>query len=113
MKLKWQYWFFKNALSHQFCDDIIKFCSKKKTELGTISGIQNKKKTEKNLAKLLKHRNSNVSWIAEPWMYHEMHNLIHRANESAEWNYHWNLLSILFTKKDSFTIGIKILLMHQ
>ena len=97
MKLKWQYWFFKNALSHQFCDDIIRFCHKQKTELGTISGVPDKKKTEKdekktekNLAKLLKHRNSNVGWIGEPWVYHEIHNLIHRANESAEWNFHWN-----------------------
>ena len=90
MKLKWQYWFFKNALSHQFCDDILRYCHNKKTELGTVSGVQDKKKTEKNLAKLLKHRNSNVGWIGEPWMYHEIHNLVHRANRSAEWNFHWN-----------------------
>ena len=90
MKLKWQYWYFKNALSHKFCDDIIKLADTKVKALGTISGVQGKKKRIKNKQKLLKHRNSNIAWLNEPWIYNELHQLVIRANEGAEWNFQFD-----------------------
>ena len=90
MKLKWQYWYFKNALSHKFCDDIIKLGDTKVKKLGTISGVQGKKKRIKNKQKLLKHRNSNIAWLNEPWIYNELHQLVIRANQDAEWNFQFD-----------------------
>lgn len=90
MKLKWQYWYFKNAFSHKFCDDIIKLADTKMKSLGTISGVENKKKTKKNLEKLLKARNSTVAWLNEPWIYNEIHQLLIKANRDAEWNFQFD-----------------------
>ena len=34
MKLEYTYWFFKKALSKNFCNEIIRFAKKQKTKLG-------------------------------------------------------------------------------
>jgi PKHD-type hydroxylase len=90
MKLKWQYWYFKDALSHKFCDDIIKLADTKTKALGTISGVQGKKKRIKSKQKLLKHRNSKIAWLNEPWIYNELHQLVIKANKDAEWNFQFD-----------------------
>jgi PKHD-type hydroxylase len=97
MILRNNYWFFKNAISHKICDDIINLAKTKKEAKGLI-GIKEQKESEKLLKdkkykkKLKQKRNSNVVWLAETWIYNIINQLIDTANKNAGWNFeiNWN-----------------------
>jgi PKHD-type hydroxylase len=97
MILKNNYWFFKNAISHKICDDIINLAKTKKEAKGLI-GIREQKESEKLLKdkkykkQLKQKRNSNIVWLDEMWIYDIINQLIHAANKNAGWNFeiNWN-----------------------
>lgn len=67
-----------------FCDDILKLCSNKENESGQVGG---------NLKVLTKIRDSNISWVDEPWAYHLIEPFVFEANKAAGWNF-------ILTKKE-------------
>jgi len=88
MNLENYYWCFKSALSNKICDKIIKAGLSKKSELGTIFTI--KETNKKNIKELKKRRNSNISWLNDPWIYDTFHPYINTANKNANWNFDWD-----------------------
>ena len=83
---KFNYWYFKDAVPHHVCDDIIKRASEKKLEIG-LTG-KHKREDKLNKKDLFKKRNSDVVWLDEPWIYNHLIPYIHTANKNADWNYH-------------------------
>jgi len=104
MNLKWYYWYFKAALPKSFCKDLIKYGNQKKEEIALTGGQtekikDGKKLKEKDFKDLKKIRDSNVTWLNEPWIYKEIQPFIHSANKSAGWNFNWDYSeSCQFTK---------------
>jgi len=85
MNFKYHYWYFQNALSIKFCEDIIKLgktLQKESARIGSSNKIN--KKT------LQKIRKSNVAWLNDQWIYKEIHPFIHQANINAGWNFQWD-----------------------
>jgi len=95
MNLKYHYWYFKNALSHRICDEIILHGKNKQIELGLIGENirkieKGKKLTKKDLNNLKKTRNSNVAWLEDVWIYKEIQPYIDMANKLSGWNFQWD-----------------------
>jgi len=91
MQLDNYYYYFKNALSNRFCDEVIKYGNSLKEKIAITGNFdENKDLTKKELKDLKKQRNSNVSWINEPWVYREIYPYIHEANKQANWNFQWD-----------------------
>jgi PKHD-type hydroxylase len=90
MILKWNYWYFKNALSSKICDDIILYAKTKQEKIGLTDNYDENKISKKDIKKIEKNRKSNIVWLNENWIYKEIHPFIEEANKRAEWNFHWN-----------------------
>ena len=102
MNLQNYYWFFPNALSNKFCDQLIEYGNSKREEIA-ITGNQApkniKKLSKKELLDLKKERNSNIAWLDDQWIYKEIHPFINVANQNAGWNFEWDWSeSCQFTK---------------
>jgi PKHD-type hydroxylase len=88
MNLDNYYWYFESALSDKQCDDIleyIKTTSKKeraKIGIGTYA--------EEDYQDIVNQRNSDVSWLAQPWFYQILNPYIRTANTNAGWNFEWD-----------------------
>jgi PKHD-type hydroxylase len=82
MILKNIYWYFTGALSHKFCDEVLKY-GKSKTEETARVGTKNKI-TKKDLKK---QRNSNIVWMNDDWIYNEILPYVVQANKNAGWNF--------------------------
>ena len=88
MILENYYWYFTEALSKKFCEDVIKHGIKQKEELATIGKFQNKKNlSKKEIKDLKKSRNSDISWLEDKWIYDEICPYVHKANFNAKWNF--------------------------
>jgi PKHD-type hydroxylase len=106
--IKNKYWFFKSALSKQFCEKIITL-GMGKIQLEKLKGISTKASTfnsmEKSLDKSLSLedntlqdvkdkdlnnyyvRDSEVTWFTDKWIYDEIIPYINIANAAAGWKY--------------------------
>ena len=99
MNLKYNYWFFKNALTDKNCSDIIQLGKSKQLEIA-VTGAQTKiikKKnvnelTKKEIKDLKKVRNSEVLFLNDPWLYNLITPYVRQANNASGWNYDitWN-----------------------
>lgn len=78
MKLDYSYWYFKSALSKNFCNEVIKFAKKQKPKIG---------KTFSKNKDLKKFRHSNIVWLNEPWIYNEITPYLRDANKNSNWNF--------------------------
>lgn len=83
MILKNYYWYFKSAIPHKICDEIIKYGNSLREEQATVG----RELDQKDLKKI---RNSNVTWLSDRWIYKEIQPYIHTANKNAEWNFEWD-----------------------
>ena len=90
------YYYFTGALSHKFCDEVIKYALQKKEVTG-ITGLMGRDRnvedsplSKKEVKELNKKRKSDVVWLDEPWIYKEVQPYIHKANKEANWNYEWD-----------------------
>jgi PKHD-type hydroxylase len=94
------YWYFKSALSHKFCDEVIKYGLSKSEEIARTGGVDSKKELSKQEIKDIKKiRNSDIVWLNDRWIYKEIHPYIHEANKKAGWNFDWDWSeSCQFTK---------------
>jgi PKHD-type hydroxylase len=96
MNLSNYYWYFKSALTHKFCDEVIKYGLQHKEDLaitgnqGKQRDLQNNPLNEDEITNLKKKRNSNIVWLSDSWIYKEIHPFIHQANKLAGWNFDWD-----------------------
>jgi len=95
MNLENYYYFFKEALTPKFCDEIIKYGKSQQEQLALTGGQTDKLKdgkplSEEDLKDLKKKRDSNIVWLSEPWIYRELHGYVHEANRRAGWNFEWS-----------------------
>ena len=99
MNLYNSYYYFKSALSHRFCDEVIKHALQKKETLGLTGEYQDNELNKKNLKKLRKIRNSDLVWLNDNWIYKEIKPYVNIANNMAGWNFQWDFSEeIQFTK---------------
>ena len=110
MKLKHNYWFFKNAISPRLCDEIIQYGLRNKKEQG-ITEDQGKGKgrdllknplSVKEIKQLKKNRDSQVVWLYERWICNMIQPFVHTANRNAGWNFEWD-----WSEPSQFTIYTK------
>lgn len=88
MNLENNYLIYESALSHKFCDDIIRFGEEQaEIKTGLTEEQAKKPEDEKDLKALYKIRNSSVAWLDEPWIWKEIQPLIIQANQEANWNF--------------------------
>ena len=104
MNLQNYYYYFQNALTPRFCDELIKYGISQQEQIaltGTQTNKLNKTKklNNKDIKDLKKKRDSNIAWLNDPWIYKEIQPYIHQANRLAGWNFHWDFSeSCQFTK---------------
>jgi len=90
MNLSNYYWYFKSALTPRFCDELIKFASKKEEVMALTGDFGNKKLNKDDVKNLYKKRRSDLVWLNEPWIYKELHPYVHEANKNAGWHFDWD-----------------------
>jgi PKHD-type hydroxylase len=95
MNLENYYYFFREALTPRFCDEIIKYGKSQQEQLALTGGQTDKLKdgkplSDEDLKDLKKKRDSNIVWLSEPWIYRELHGYVHEANRRAGWNFEWS-----------------------
>ena len=102
MNLANQYWFFKSAIPHRICDEIIRYGSEQQEQIaltGKQGSVDSTDLCEKDIEQLHKKRKSNIVWMNDRWIYKEIQPYINMANKSAGWNFEWNWSeSCQFTK---------------
>ena len=91
MQLKYSYWYFPSVLSSKLCDEIVAFGESAQQKKANIGGMPDPLLMgKKKLKDLKKTRDSNISWIQEPWVYNEILPYVHTANKEAGWNFEWD-----------------------
>jgi len=104
MNLYHHYFYFKNALTPRFCDELIDYGNRQKEQLALTGGYQEKIEKNQDLSQeelndLKQKRDSNIVWLNDNWIYKEIHPYIKLANEQAGWNFQWDWSeSCQFTK---------------
>ena len=99
MNLINSYYYFKSALTHKFCDEVIEHALRQKETLGVTGGYEDKKLDNKQLKKLKELRHSDLVWLNDNWIYKEIQPYVRLANTMAGWNFEWDTSeSIQFTK---------------
>ena len=101
MNLKNYYYYFQSVLSPKLCDEIIAYGKQHQAEMAVTGGYnqQNGKMSKKDINNMQKKRKSDIVWMADRWIYKEIHPYIHQANRDAGWNFEWDWSeSCQFTK---------------
>ena len=88
------FYFFQNVLTPKFCDELIKYGEQKFNQIAFTGYVPlegrdlNKRPvTKKELERLRKVRDSNISWLDDPWIYREILPYVREANTRAGWNF--------------------------
>tara|TARA_R110002020_G_scaffold109198_2_gene252763 strand:- start:3007 stop:3624 length:618 start_codon:yes stop_codon:yes gene_type:complete len=89
MNIEYLYWYFKNAVPKNLCDDIVKYGLQQTSENAVVGDASLNGKIRK----------SNVAWLDDPWIYNEIIPYVHQANKNAGWNYEFSR-----SEKCQFTI---------
>ena len=90
MNLTNYYWYFKSAVPHRICDDIVKYGHQMQEQMAVTGGYGDKKLNQKQIKDLKKKRDSNIVWMNDRWIYKEIQPYVHEANRNAGWNFQWN-----------------------
>ncbi len=112
MQLKNSYYWFKDAVSKKFCDDLIRLGTEKierekhsgiNTEgytfgssergakpLSTPQNIDTREDLQNKGIDDAYVRDSEVTWLDEPWIYDALTPFIHDANNFANWGFQWD-----------------------
>ena len=100
MNLTNYYWYFQSAIPERICDDIVKYGHQLQHQMAVTGGYgDGKKLNQKQIKDLKTKRDSNIVWMSDRWIYKEIQPYVHRANESAGWNFNWDFSeSCQFTK---------------
>jgi hypothetical protein len=103
MDLEHKYWYFEEALSKKFCEEVIAFGNSKQEMVATVGNIPIETSTSKLRKKdkkaLEKIRKSNVVFLNDLFIFRAIQPYIKTANINAGWNfeYDWSE-SAQFTK---------------
>jgi PKHD-type hydroxylase len=82
------YWYFKDALSHKFCDEVINYAKTfYEPKIAVTGGMKDTNLDNKKLRKLKKVRDATVIWLDSNWIYNMIVPFILKANKEAGWNY--------------------------
>ena len=99
MNLEYYYWYFQSAIPPKICDDIIEYGKSQQEQIALTGDYDPNTIGEKDIKDVSKKRKSNVVWMDDPWIYKEIHPLVHAANQNAGWNFQWDFSeSCQFTK---------------
>ena len=100
MELKDRYYYFTSALSKKFCNHVMNFALQKKHKKAVVGNKKLENYSKKELKEVKKNtRDSNISWLEEPWMFREIRPYLHEANRLANWNFEFDWIeSLQFTK---------------
>ena len=90
MQLQNYYYWFKDAIPHRVCDDIVRYAKSIQDQMAVTGGYSDKKLNKKEVQDLKKKRDSDVVWLDERWIYNAIHPYIHQANRDANWNFYWD-----------------------
>jgi PKHD-type hydroxylase len=95
MNLQNYYYYFQNALTPRFCDELIKYGKSQQEQLALTGGQTDKVNKgkpldDKDIIDLKKKRDSNIVWLSDRWIYKEIQPFIHQANQLAGWNFEWS-----------------------
>jgi len=95
MNLQNYYYFFREALTPRFCDELLKYGKSQQEQLALTGGQTNKVNQgkpldDKDILDLKKKRDSNIVWLSDRWIYKEIQPFIHQANRLANWNFNWD-----------------------
>ena len=95
MNLNNYYYYFREALTPRFCDELLKYGKSQQEQLALTGGQtekvnKGKPLEEKDILDLKKKRDSNIVWLSDRWIYKEIQPFIHQANRLAGWNFDWN-----------------------
>ena len=85
MIYKKTYYYFKSALSHKLCDDIIKCGFSLNPNIALTGDRKPRNKIEHS--HVMKLRKSSTSWIDDVWLKKELKPYVDRANQKAGWNF--------------------------
>ena len=88
MNLKYNYWYWLQALPYHICDEIIKYgleCNK--VQMGVTGGFDANKVTPRDISLIKQKRDSNVAWLDDTWIYREILPFVKAANRKANWNF--------------------------
>ena len=81
MNISNHYWYFKSALTHRFCDEVIAYANKQKETMAITGGYGTDRDLNKNplnkeeVKDLKRKRNSDLVWLNDTWIYKELHPL--------------------------------------
>ena len=98
MNLENYYWSFQSAIPPRLCDHIIEHGLSKSEVLARTGAYNDKKLSKDDIKDLKRKRNSNITWLDDPWIYKELHPFINTANKNAGWNFDWD-----FSEQCQFT----------
>jgi len=90
MNLINHYYYFTNALTHRFCEDVLQYGKQQQEQLGRTGGFEKENLSKEELKNLKKKRDSNIVWLNDKWIYKEIQPYIHEANKLAGWNFDWD-----------------------
>ena len=111
MNLSNYFWHFKSALTPKFCDDVIQYGLSKSETMARTGGFGDKKLTEDDLKNMKRKRNSNITWLDDPWIYREIHPYITKPIKMLVGiliGIGLNHVSLQNTNTTNIMIGIKI-----
>ena len=91
MNLTNYYWYFQSAIPERICDDIVKYGHQMQDQMAVTGGFGKKKLNSKEVTDLKKKRNSDIVWMNDRWVYKEIQPYVHQANQSAGWNFNWDV----------------------
>ena len=98
MNLENYYWAFESAIPPRLCDHIIEHGLSKSESMARTGAFNDKNLSQDDIRDLKRKRDSNITWLDDPWIYKELHPFINRANENAGWNFEWD-----FSEQCQFT----------
>ena len=99
MNLLNHYWYFSNALTPRFCDEVLQYGKKHQEQLARTGGFEKEKLSKEEIKNIKKKRDSHIVWMNDKWIYKEILPYVMEANKNAGWNFDFDWSeSCQFTK---------------
>ena len=99
MNLLNHYWYFSNALTPRFCDEVLQYGKKHQEQLARTGGFEKEKLSKEEIKNIKKKRDSHIVWMNDKWIYKEILPYVIEANKNAGWNFDFDWSeSCQFTK---------------
>jgi len=99
MNLLNHYWYFSNALTPRFCNEVLQYGKKHQEQLARTGGFEKEKLSKEEIKNIKKKRDSHIVWMNDKWIYKEILPYVIEANKNAGWNFDFDWSeSCQFTK---------------